>query len=216
MPKTYIRKKFHFLYRTIDLTNGKYYLGMHSTDNLDDGYIGSGTLLRKAILRHGKENFKMEILKFYGSREELSKAENDLITETELAKKSCMNLKPGGTGGFSSPEHLKHFLEAGKVNRVKMRQKHAERLVSDPEYKAAWSQKRKETLRKHGFGEGTFKGRHHSDETKQKMSNLRKGTGTGCSNSQYGTCWITNGSENKKIYRGFKVPEGWNFGRKIK
>lgn len=36
---------------------------------------------------------------------------------------------------------------------------------------------------------------------------------TGEGNSQYGTCWITNGNENKKISLEEEIPEGWSFGR---
>ena len=32
-------------------------------------------------------------------------------------------------------------------------------------------------------------------------------------NSQYGTMWITNGTENKKIKKDEPIPEGWNKGR---
>lgn len=31
---------------------------MHSTDNLDDGYVGSGKRLWNSIKKHGKENFE--------------------------------------------------------------------------------------------------------------------------------------------------------------
>ena len=36
----------------------------------------------------------------------------------------------------------------------------------------------------------------------------------GIKNSQYGTCWITNEKENKKIFKGDNIPKGWHFGRK--
>ena len=42
-------KQYHFIYKTINLISGKYYIGMHSTDDLEDGYMGSGNCLRLAI-----------------------------------------------------------------------------------------------------------------------------------------------------------------------
>ena len=61
-------KKYHFIYKTTNLLSGKYYIGMHSTDDLNDGYLGSGTLLRRSLNKYGKENHSIEILEFLNSR----------------------------------------------------------------------------------------------------------------------------------------------------
>jgi hypothetical protein len=34
-------------------------------------------------------------------------------------------------------------------------------------------------------------------------------------NSQFGTRWITNGIENKKIKKDSIIPDGWKLGRKV-
>ena len=51
------RRKYHYIYKTTNLINQHYYIGMHSTNNLEDGYIGSGKKLWSQISYHGKENF---------------------------------------------------------------------------------------------------------------------------------------------------------------
>lgn len=63
-----------------------------------------------------------------------------------------------------------------------------------------------------------FLGKHHSDITKNKMRETYKNNNhqQGTKNSQYGTMWITNGVENKKIKKDTIIPEGWIKGRKIK
>ena len=47
-------KKIHYNYITTNKINGKRYVGMHSTDNIDDKYLGSGQLLIKAINKYGE------------------------------------------------------------------------------------------------------------------------------------------------------------------
>ena len=101
MPRK--QKKYHFIYKTANIVNDKFYIGMHSTDNLDDGYIGSGKRLGYSIRKYGLENHKFEILEFLPSREELKKREAEVVNEELLTNPLCMNLKFGGEGGW---DHL--------------------------------------------------------------------------------------------------------------
>ena len=50
------RKKphIHYIYKTTCNITNKYYIGMHSTSNLEDGYLGSGKRLRYSIRKYGK------------------------------------------------------------------------------------------------------------------------------------------------------------------
>ena len=93
------RKKhhIHYVYKTTCLITNKYYIGIHSTIKLDDGYIGSGVRLLRSIRKHGKENHIKEILEFFTSREETEKKENILI-EKHIGDDKCMNLTKGGLG----------------------------------------------------------------------------------------------------------------------
>ena len=64
---------YHYFYKIINKLNNHYYYGIHSTDNLNDGYMGSGRNLRRAINKYGIENFEKEIIKFFDTREECAK-----------------------------------------------------------------------------------------------------------------------------------------------
>jgi hypothetical protein len=78
-----------------------YYYGFHCTSKLEDGYLGSGLRLRRAYNKYGTGAFRKEILNFYNSFEEVSKAEVDLIEELYTTDLWCLNLRSGGKGGSS-------------------------------------------------------------------------------------------------------------------
>jgi len=214
------QKKYHFIYKTVCLISGRYYIGMHSTDNLDDGYLGSGKRLWNSISYHGKENHKIEILEFCENRETLKLREKEIVNTDLLTEKLCMNLKLGGEGGIINEEHhLKMRNGASNINRILMKE-----FWSDPEKKKKRSENISKIIlsldedKKNRMKNGAISwiGKKHTDETKKKMSDSSKGKGVGEDNSQYGTCWITNGVENKKINKFDLLPEGWVLGRKIK
>ena len=48
--------KYHYFYITKNKENGKLYAGIHSTNDLNDGYIGSGKLLLRAIQKYKKSS----------------------------------------------------------------------------------------------------------------------------------------------------------------
>jgi len=76
----------HFIYKTTH-NNGKYYIGRHSTDNLDDGYIGSG---KWPLSIKDKSTLTREILEYAESVEELKDLEGKYLAE-HYGKPQCMN-----------------------------------------------------------------------------------------------------------------------------
>lgn len=116
MPRK--QKKYHVIYKTTCKVNGKYYVGMHSTDNLDDGYVGSGKRLWYSINKYGKENFEVEFLEFFDSRKDLIDREIEMVNEDLLQDPLCMNLKTGGTGGFINEEHRLKCSTAGNIGYI--------------------------------------------------------------------------------------------------
>ncbi len=216
MPRKLVKeRKYHFIYKTTCSLTGKYYIGMHSTDNLDDGYLGSGKRLRYSIRKYGVENHTREILEYCSSREELVNREAEIVNLNEIAKEECMNLKIGGSGGlgFISVEQQRHrSICGGKATALK--------LKTDDKFRKQHNLRASNSFKKmHIEGKiryDTFKGKTHNEESKEKIGKANSIKQSGSRNSQHGSMWITNGKENKKIKKENKIPEGWTKGRILK
>tara|TARA_R110000803_G_scaffold20502_4_gene52693 strand:- start:91 stop:747 length:657 start_codon:yes stop_codon:yes gene_type:complete len=211
-------KKYHFIYKTTNLLNGKYYIGVHSTNNLEDGYLGSGKRLRYSINKYGKNNHKREIIEFVDNRKELFLREEEIVNLNEVAKINCLNLRVGGSGGFVNEKHKEKFIESLKKSQPKASALGNERVKwlaeNDLEWLTKWKLETSKGLKSNPvIKKGTFKGKKHSDETKKKMSESSKGKGVGKANSQYGTFWVSNGVKNKKIKKDTEIPKSWFKGR---
>lgn len=184
---------------------------MHSTDNLEDNYLGSGKRLIHSVNKYGKENHKVEILEFLDSRKELIRREIELVNESLLQDPMCMNLKLGGDGGlgFISDEQQLRRSKAGAKASVKSRRDNLE--IAEKMRNVA----SKEMTRRHKAGEvkyDTFTGKTHTEDSKRKIG-IANSKYTGKKNSQFGTKWINNGIICKKNSKDEQLPDGWKFGR---
>jgi len=92
-------KKFNFVYQITNLINNKIYVGVHSTNDLNDGYMGSGVQLQKSIREYGIENFKREILFECSSIEEAYAKEAEIVNEEFIKREDVYNLCKGGLQG---------------------------------------------------------------------------------------------------------------------
>jgi group I intron endonuclease len=175
---------YHYIYKTTNNINGKYYLGMRSTnkDPWNDPYLGSGKFLIKSIKKYGKENFNKEILGFYETREELALIESLIVSQEIVDDRNSYNMTTGGFG-FSlghkmglgkklSKEHIKNISlsKSGKNNPNfgKPRSEETKRKMSKP----------KNSINMHGPKSelhklklsNSLKGHYVSDDTKRKIS----------------------------------------------
>lgn len=209
------QKKFHFIYKTTDNRNGNFYIGMHSTEDLNDGYIGSGTRLKHLIYKHGKEIFNMEILEFLPDRKSLKERESEIVNSDLLLEEKCMNLKPGGYGGFVNEEHRKKFLDSAKKTMIiSLQNGHkTQSLLWKTNKNWIDTQRKKRSLS--SKGNKSFTGKTHKEESKRKIGVSNSVKQKGMKNSQFGTFWITNGEENKKNKNTTLIPYGWYKGRTI-
>ena len=96
MPRK--QKRYHFIYKTTCSLTRRFYYGMHSTDSLNDGYLGSGSELSRSIKKYGKECHITKIKEFVPNRKKLRKREAEVVNEEMLKNPLCMNLCKGGKG----------------------------------------------------------------------------------------------------------------------
>lgn len=180
------------------------YIGKHYGE-LDDSYLGSGTLLKKAITKYGKMNFTKSILFVSQNEEENCEKEKEFIAlYNAVTNPLFYNIHEGGSGGNTTAgytpeqkESLKQKLsEANRGEKNGMYGKH--HSLATKELLSYWAEfvrdnscYRTEEFRKKmsdlttGEKNGMY-GKKHTEESKQKMSINSKGKTAGEKNGMYG------------------------------
>ena len=172
-------KKYNYIYLITNKTNGKIYIGKHSTNKLDDGYMGSGKLILKAEQKYGIENFTKDYLAFCDSEETLNYLEKFYIKKYK-AREIGYNLTDGGDGscGYIVKEETKE----------KNRQSHLGKKCSN-ETKFKISQSNKGRIKSkeecYKISEG-LKGLNKTEEHKKHLSESLKGKLVGEKNPNFG------------------------------
>ena len=223
---------FFYLYQITNLVNNKIYIGVHSTKDMNDGYMGSGINIQSAIKKYGINNFKKDILYTFDNAGDMYAKERELVTEEFLLRNDTYNLRIGGTGGFDyiNKNNLNGFYDT----EVARKGRQTTNTLLEERYGEQWrkviSKNGNNALQKKreddpGFNQlmieharrnvkiaSQYANTPHAIENKK--STFRKiGHQQGAKNSQFGKMWITNGYNNKSIPGHETIPEGWRKGR---
>lgn len=170
--------RYNFIYTTKNLINGKIYIGQHTTSNLDDGYIGSGKLLWKAIKKYGIENFKREIIEFCEDKNELNDREIYFISYFDsINKNKGYNILIGGKGYERTKDVIDKYIisstgkkrtpEQIEVNRQRRLGKtHSAKTIEKMSKSSAFRRLSEEAIEKSKISRT---GSKRSEEVKQKM-----------------------------------------------
>lgn len=169
---------YYTIYKTTNLINGKFYIGKHQTNNLNDGYLGSGKFILSAIKKHGRGSFKKEILYVFDSEEEMNSMEKFILTEEFVSNSNNYNAGVGGEGGphFKGKHH-------SASTRKEISAKAKSRGVSNTSVKALIDSTHKRIASgTHNFCSlglkrktvAPFKGRKHSIESIKKRTESRR------------------------------------------
>lgn len=195
--------KYHFVYETTNDLNGDYYIGVHQTDDLNDGYMGSGLRLRRAMNLYGKSNFTRTIIKFFDNRDDALRYEEEALDDKKLNDIHCYNIARGGYGGNTiagfTQEERENFCD--KLRNQKRSEETRQKMSKSAKNRYADENERKKLMER-GFKKGnipwnsgksgTYHLPPHSDETKDK---IRKAV-SGPKNGHYGKkAWNSDKTE---------------------
>ena len=165
-------KKYHYVYKTTNLINNKFYIGKHSTNKEfeKDNYLGSGTIITNAIKKYGKENFKIEILSTHLTEKEAYDEEARVVTTELVLDENCYNMHEGGLGGWCHSIETKKLISEKRIatndteNRILGYNKISQSSLGKPK-----SDTHKENIRLANIGKTI------PDETRKKISDTLTG-----------------------------------------
>lgn len=166
------------IYKTTNILTGEYYIGkdIHNNPN----YLGSGLILRRAILKYGKASFIKEIIQICKDVNELNECERSIITEEIIKDPLSYNLALGGQGGNLYTYEQK--VEMGILKRVseslkgrKLSEEHIEKIKRgmDP-YRSIRDIEHKQPKKAHYGKDNHFFGKNH-DGDMSRFGKHRKG-----------------------------------------
>ena len=107
------------IYKTTNLINGKFYIGVHRIDAKQSHkeYFGSDQLITSALNKYGRDKFKRETLFTFDNLEEALKKENELVNEEFIKDENNYNLTVGG----SMPPNAKYWWTKEHSEKARLR-----------------------------------------------------------------------------------------------
>jgi len=211
------------IYEIRNRINGKIYIGVHKTNDLEDEYMGSGVILKRAISKYGVENFEKKIIETFVDAKSAYEREKEIVDADFLKRCDTYNLNCGGHGGFD-------YIVKNKLYGFSNREV------------AVNAARRKNSLFPGGNGGQKYKERYQSDETLRSCvaKNFKKGGEfanneiarmkrketlkkihhqQGTKNSQYGSCWVHHNLIGSRKIKAELLPlfieQGWEKGRRM-
>ena len=195
--------KYHYLYKITHKASGRIYIGIHSTNNLNDRYFAFGTYVAKdrtksdwvksnhgrnmknsrlynTMQKYGVDAFEREIIESFKTREQALKREEEIVTEEFINSDNNFNNRVGGMQGQFSKEIREKISRNNSMYRQDIRKKVAQKG------KERWTDEMKDELsrnnpmydrekyEKHLGKNSSWFGRKHTEETKKKISETKK------------------------------------------
>jgi len=166
---TIMNYKYYIVYETRNIINNKIYVGVHKTENINDSYLGSGVILKKAIKKYGRDKFVRKLLNCFRTSDEAYKMEKHIVNGVFKDRKDTYNVSIGGIGenycqigennGMFGKKHSKETIK--KLSKLKIGKKRTD------------ESKKKQSKSIQGENHWNY-GKKHSDITNKKNSDSQK------------------------------------------
>lgn len=121
-------RMYNYVYLIKNKINKMIYIGVHKTDNLEDGYMGSGTKLKKDQVEYGIENFTKSIICFCNSYKEALAVEQQLVNRDFVLNENTYNQIIGGCHVEGSVDL---FLIMSKAQKLRFKGVEARAQISE-------------------------------------------------------------------------------------
>ena len=179
---------YNFVYQTICEKNGKSYVGVHKTTDINDGYIGCGIfkpsdafrtkyLFHRAVKKHGYNSFRRYILSFYDTYGDALSEEKYIVNENWVRNSKNYNSAIGGRGNcmilMSKEQKDKLYSERSKKTIGRKRSKEFREHLSKIKTGVKLSDKHKEALKNNNAR--YWLGKQRPQETRDKIGRWHKG-----------------------------------------
>jgi hypothetical protein len=110
---------YYTIYKTTNNLTKEFYVGQHVTNDLHDGYLGSGVYLLESIREYGKENFTKEILYIFDNEYDMNSKEIEIVDDKFLLNSLVLNAQVGGYGIKASRRTVVIFAQ-NRWKRIKL------------------------------------------------------------------------------------------------
>lgn len=207
---------FGYIYETTNLINNKKYIGKHKSNKFDKFYLGSGTYIKNAIEKYGKENFEVKILekinnisdndlglKYLAEREIYYIKKYNAVKDNDYYNMSYGNESEGWYG----------LNQARRENPEYYKEHHWSKTGNYDQHNRIYTEREIENFKNNHWSKLGYSIWNKGKKIpKEQQTESQKNYGSLCK----GTIWINKNNKNKRINPkdlNFYISEGWNKGR---
>ena len=235
-------KPYGFVYKLTYLPTKKIYIGRHKFGDCKY-YLGSGSEImdiqrrdKRRLPNHWRKLWKRQIIDLAYSFEELREKEYDWAHKLDafnpligynILKNDICDVKylpsedPRVRERMSKSAILSWDCSDERRKALSNKMKRFRRENRDyysnimKGRKVTWRDKISDNHADVSGKNNPMYGRHHSESTKNRWRDIRRGSNLGQNNPMYGSrfTWINNGEKNKRGKIGEPIPEGWFKGK---